>query len=56
MRTPFLSSPFSRWVLPLRLIGLATTLVGLSYVIVAADATAIVITVVGAIIWQAATL
>ena len=56
MRTLFLSSLFSRWVLPLRLIGVATTLLGLSFVVLAADAAAIVIAVLGALIWQAGTL
>ena len=50
------SSSFSRWVLPVRLIGLATGLLGLSIVVVEAGATGIVVAVVGFLVWQAGTL
>ena len=56
MRALIPSSSFNRWVLPVRLIGLATGLLGLSFVVVAAGATGIVLAVVGSLIWQAGTL
>ena len=56
MRALMPSSSFSRWVLPVRLIGLATGLLGLSIVVVEAGATGIVVAVVGFLVWQAGTL
>jgi hypothetical protein len=49
------SSPFSKWVLPARLVGLGIGLFGFLRVVASADAFGILISVVGSIVWQCGT-
>jgi hypothetical protein len=50
-----ITSPFSRWVLPLRVFGVAVFLFAFVKMLVAPDLTLLVITIVGALLWQAGT-
>jgi hypothetical protein len=52
----FLQSPFSKWVMPLRLAGGAIILCGLIRIVAAPDFTAIAVAVGGSLVWQAGTL
>jgi len=52
----FLHSPFSNWVMPLRLAGGAITVYGLIRMMAVADFTAIAMAVAGSLVWQAGTL
>lgn len=49
------SSPFSKWVLPARLVGLGIGLFGFLRVVAAADAFGILISVARSIVWQCGT-
>jgi len=52
----FLHSPFSNWVMPLRLAGAALMVYGFIRMIVVTDFTAIAVVVAGSLVWQVGTL
>ena len=49
----YFKSPFSKWVLPVRLAGLGIVLLGFAQIVLASDAAGIVVAVIGSAVWQA---
>jgi CBS-domain-containing membrane protein len=49
----FLRSPFSQWVMPMRILAVLIVLYGFIRIFSAADAAGIIIAIVGSLVWQA---